>query len=273
MLERVTRESSLDRRAFVIGAGLLACTTPPPAAPALEAAAKRIADIESEIGGRIGVYALATENGAHVAHRSTERFAMCSTFKWMLVAAIGARVDRGFIEFDDSIAAQCDAVIIDSDNVAANALLKRAGGPSAFTQWLHTIGDDTTHLDRDEPALNDNAPGDPRDTTTPEAMVSTMKSLLFGDVLAEKWRTLIIDAMKKCRTGTRRLRAGFPKGWAVGDKTGTGGRGAVNDVAFARHGGDAPILIACFATEVKADLDAVELAQTRIARIVRETLG
>lgn len=257
----------MNRRAFVLGAGMLACTGAP-AAPVLEDAAKRIGEIENDIGGRIGVCALATGNGARIVHRAQERFAMCSTFKWMLVAAICARVDRGFIEFDESVAAQCDAVIIESDNVAANALLKRAGGPSGLTQWLRTTGDDVTRLDRDEPALNDNAPGDPRDTTTPEAMVASMKTILLGDLLAEKWRTRITDAMKKCRTGMKRLRAGLPQDWTVGDKTGTGARGAMNDVAIVWRKYHSPILIASFITDTKADPDVVELAHTRVARVI-----
>ena len=262
----------LGRRAFIAGT-LLACTVEPPTAPVLEAASKRIADVESDIGGRLGVCALDCGSGGKLVHRAAERFAMCSTFKWMLVADICARADRGLIELDEFVASQCEAAIVDSDNAAANALLKRAGGPEGFTKWLRAIGDDTTRLDRDEPELNENAPGDPRDTTTPEAMVETMKTLLVGDILAEKWRKMIGDAMKRCRTGTRRLRAGMPKDWTVGDKTGTGEHGAVNDVAIAWRKYHSPILVACFTTEVKADLDTVELAHTRVARIVAETFS
>jgi beta-lactamase class A len=262
----------ITRRAFTLGTAMVACTSAP-SAPMIEAAEKRIADIESDVGGRIGVCALAMGNGARIAHRAEERFATCSTFKWMLVAAIGARVTRGFIEFDDSVAAQCDAVIVESDNVAANALLKRAGGPSGLTQWIRTTGDETTRIDRDEPALNENAPGDPRDTSTPDAMVKSMKTILFGDVIEEKFRTRITDDMKKCETGKKRLRAGFPKEWTVGDKTGTGERGAVNDVAIVWRKYHSPILVACFMTESKADIDALELAHTRVARVLAETFG
>jgi beta-lactamase class A len=237
----------------------------------LAAAAQRIADIEPEIGGRIGVCALDTGTGGRVVHRERERFAMCSTFKWMLVAAVCARADRGLLELDEFVAAQCDAAIIDSDNAATNALLKRVGGPTGLTQWLRAIGDATTRIDRDEPSLNENAPGDPRDTTTPEAMVQTMRTLLLDATLPVEARNRITSAMKRCRTGTRRLRAGVPKEWSVGDKTGTGERGAVNDVAIAWRKYHSPILIACFTTETKHDVDVIELAHTRIARIVAET--
>ncbi len=136
------------RRSFLLGTTLLACSFDPPAAPVLEAASKRIADIEGEIGGRIGVCALETGTGGRIAHRARERFAMCSTFKWMLVAHVHARADRGLIEVDDSVAAQCDAAIVDSDNYRSQraAQARRVGllrspsgfGPSATTRLAST---------------------------------------------------------------------------------------------------------------------------------------
>ena len=266
---------SVSRRGFVIGSALVACASAPPAAPALESAAKRIAAIESDIGGRMGVCALDTSNGGRIVHRAAEKFAMCSTFKWLLVASIMSRADRGLIELDDSIADLCEKTIVDSDNAAASTLLKRTGGPGGLTSFIRSTGDETTRLDRDEPDVNENAPGDPRDTTTPEAMVASMKAILFGDALAEKWQKKILDAMERCRTGRKRLRAGFPKEWTICDKTGTGEHGAVNDVAVAmrKYHMRTPILVACYTTEVKADIDAVELAHTRVARVVAETFG
>jgi beta-lactamase class A len=264
----------ISRRAFVIGtSALVACTNDPPAAPALESAGKRIEAIEADIGGRLGVCALDMSSGGRIVHRAAERFAMCSTFKWMLVASIMARADRGLIELDDSIADLCEKTIVDSDNAAASTLLKRTGGPGGLTQFIRSIGDDTTRVDRDEPDVNENAPGDPRDTTTPEAMVASMKTILFGDGLADKWQKKILDMMERSKTGRKRLRAGFPKEWVICDKTGTGEHGAINDVAVAmrKYHMKNPILVACFTTEVKADLDAVELAHTRVAKIVTET--
>ena len=71
-----------------------------------------------------------------------------------------------------------------SDNTAANLLLDRLGGPQGFTTWLKGKGDAVTRLDRREPELNENAVGDPRDTTTPAAMAETSRKLVLGDALA-----------------------------------------------------------------------------------------
>ena len=48
------------------------------------------------------------------------------------------------------------------------------------------------------------------------------------------------------RTGDERLRAGFPNGWRVGDKTGTSGNGITNDVAIAWPPGRGPLLVAAY---------------------------
>ena len=50
------------------------------------------------------------------------------------------------------------------------------------------LGDGLTRLDRIETALNEAAPGDPRDTTTPAAMLGDMQRLLVGDALSAESR-------------------------------------------------------------------------------------
>ena len=55
---------------------------------------------------------------------------------------------------------------------AANLLLPMVGGPEGLTAFMRAHGDSVTRLDRNEPALNENAPDDPRDTTTPAAMAA-----------------------------------------------------------------------------------------------------
>ena len=50
------------------------------------------------------------------------------------------------------------------------------------------------------------------------------------------------------KTGDTRLRAGLPKDWRVGDKTGSGARGTANDVAVVWPPDKAPIMIAAYLT-------------------------
>ncbi|HEY6716051.1 MAG TPA: serine hydrolase, partial [Reyranella sp.] len=75
-------------------------------------------------------------------------------------------------------------------------------------------------------------PEDPRDTTTPNAMLGDMQRLLAGDALS----------------ADSRLRAGLPAEWRVGDKTGTGSNGTANDIAVVWPPGRAPVLVVAYFT-------------------------
>jgi hypothetical protein len=95
------------------------------------------------------------------------------------------------------------------------------------------LGDGLTRLDRIETELDEAAPGDPRDTTTPNAMLGDMQRLLVGDALSADSRQRLAEWLLASKTGAKRLRAGLPSDWRVGDKTGSAGNGTANDIAVA----------------------------------------
>ena len=45
------------------------------------------------------------------------------------------------------------------------------------------------------------------------------------------------------------IRAGVPRDWRIGDKTGRGAHGATNDIAILRPPGKAPILVAVYCVD------------------------
>lgn len=286
--------NSIGRRTVLAGgASLLAA--PGLAMPIFE---EEIAAMERAIGGRIGVSALDTQTGARLSHRGQERFAMCSSFKWLLAACVLAHADKGELKLGQDIAFTgkdllgvapvtrahvseghltieqlCAAAVEYSDNTAANLLLAQVGGPAGLTRFLRGIGDSVTRLDRTELALNSNIPGDPRDTTMPDAMIQTMKTVLLGEVLEPALREKLIQWLKDCTTGTKRLRAGLPKDWVAGDKTGTGFNGPSNDNAIAWPPGSSgkprgPILIAVYVDARNATADQREAPHARIAALI-----
>src|SRR5688572_13929717 len=232
---------------------------------------EQLAVLERRHGGRLGVAVLDVDSGRRINHRGEERFPMCSTFKWLAAAHVLARVDRGeerlarrvvfgkadLVAYSPvteqhvgapgmTMAALCDAAITLSDNTAGNLLLASFGGPAGLTAFARSLGDTRTRLDRIEPELNEAIPGDPRDTTTPAMMLADMRALLLGDVLSAASRKQLSDWLVANRTGDERLRAGFPPGWRVGDKTGTSGNGIANDVAIAWPPGRGPLLVAAY---------------------------
>lgn len=261
----------IDRRSFLLAGAALAAACARPSRQA--GAGNGLEEIRRTLGpgARLGVAALDTGSGRSLSLDADSRYAMCSTFKMPLAAAILAATDRGEMALADEVRFTqgdvleyapvvrdnldrgglpleqlCAAAVEVSDNSAANLLLARIGGPEALTGFMRRCGDEVSRLDRTEPALNTNLPGDPRDTTTSAAMLGLMRTLLLGDVLTPASRARLIGWMVGSTTGLERLRAGFPSNWRVGDKTGTGANGAANDIAVAWPPGRSPILVASY---------------------------
>jgi beta-lactamase class A len=230
----------------------------------------RIASLETKNGGRLGVSIFDTQSRLRVGYRDDERFAMCSTFKFLAAACVLSRVDRGREQLDRRVMFQakdlmpnspitkdhvadgltiselCEAAVTVSDNTAANLLLASYGGPSGWTAYARSLGDQVSRLDRMEPELNDWKPGEARDTTTPAAMAEDLRKIVLGDALSAASRDRIAAWLVANKTGDKRLRAGLPSAWRVGDKTGTSATDIGNDIAVAWPPGRAPLVIACY---------------------------
>jgi beta-lactamase class A len=171
-----------------------------------------------------------------------------------------------------TLGALCAAAIEQSDNTAGNLLLDTIGGPGELTNFVRSIGDKMTRLDRKEPELNSAIPGDERDTTTPAIMCADMQRLLLGNVLSESSRNQLEDWLRRNETGSLMIRAGVPKTWTVGDKTGRCANGATNDIAIIRPPGRAPILIAIYSIGSTSSADDRAAVVAEAARAVAEFL-
>jgi beta-lactamase class A len=263
----------------------------------LSGLAEAFARIEADSGGRLGVGVLDTGTGATAGHRGDELFPMCSTFKCLCTAAILSRVDAGkeqlgrripvtsadLLDYapvtkqraggDMTVAELCEAAVTLSDNTAANLLLASMGGPSAITQYARAIGDNVTRLDRTEPELNTAEAGDPRDTTTPLAMARNLQTLTLGVALLPASRDQLNAWLIGCKTGDTRLRAGLPKDWRVGDKTGSGVHGTSNDIAVIWPKGRAPITITAYLTQCSAADDKRNATIAAVAKAVADTIA
>lgn len=255
-----------------------------------------LAEIEARTGGRLGVAVLDTASGELTGRRLDERFPLCSTFKVLAAAALLARVDGGQESLDRrivfgrealvpyspvteprvggagmSLAELCEAAVTRSDNTAGNLLLQTLGGPAGLTALLRSLGDGVTRLDRTEPTLNEAAPGDPRDTTSPAAMVRTLSKLTLGSALSQPSRERLTGWLLDNRTGGARLRAGLPPGWRIGEKTGTGENGTTNDAGLLWPPEGAAQVVAVYLTGSDRPLAEREAALAAVARVVAET--
>lgn len=294
MLSRLVRTLAPFFSLLLMANMALAQTSPSGASTFSES----VAALESANGGRLGVAVLDTSTGKRFGYRAEERFAMTSTFKWILVAAVLARADAGEeslerqVKYDQSdilsyapiakqhlaegqmtVAELSDATVRYSDNTAANLLLETIGGPAGLTSYLRSIGDDVSRLDRFEPELNTNLPNDERDTTTPSAMLHTMQAVLVGNALTDESKQRLHDWLIRNTTGDAKLRAGLNPAWTVGDKTGAGERGASNDVAIIWPESGNPILVAVYYSGSSISPDARNAVHAEVGRLVTATLG
>lgn len=272
----------INRRQWISGTTALAFSMQAPRVEAEEGFADLLAAfarIEARRGGRLGVAVLDTGTGRRAGYRQDERFPIGSTFKLLAAAAVLARADAGLDSMDRRIrytrddlvtyspetekhagtdgmtlAALCEAAITLSDNTAGNLLLGTLGGPQGFTAYLRTLGDHVTRLDRMETSLNEARPGDPRDTTSPAAILASLQALTVGPGLSDPAKATLLGWLRNNKTGDARLRAGLPSGWRAGEKTGSSENGTSNDIGLLwPPNGGAAVLVAAYLTQGPAD--------------------
>jgi beta-lactamase class A len=253
---------------------------------------EQLAALETSSGGRLGISAINTANNMRIQYHANERFPMGCTAKVIGVSAIlkNSMTNRQllhekiFYKKEDllnwtpitenhltdgmTVADLSAAAISYSDNTAMNLLVKKLGGIQALNTFAHSIGDKQFKLDHQWPDEARSSPKSLNDSTTPAAMANTLRKLALGDVLAEPQRTQLQAWLKNTVTGNARIRAGVPKGWIVGDKTGTGFHyGVTNDIAIIWPPKSAPIVVVIYYKNMKKEApkrDDIVASATRI---------
>jgi beta-lactamase class A len=295
---------TLDRRSVIAGAAALSGMACVPLQDSTDGRlAAKLHILERALGGRLGVAFYDPTQRAALAYRADERFPMCSTFKTSLVALALSLEQEGKLDLSERVTWTSDdlpfhtpfasarldegatlrelayAAQTVSDNLAANMLLERVGGPAGLTAFWRRLGDDVSRLDRMETELNYVRPGDLRDTTTPEAMARTLARMLFsegdGPLIAARENELR-QWMVESTTGLKRVRAGLPQNWITGDKTGNSGappgmgylRG---DIGFTMGPDDTPTFFAAYhqsPVDAPMDGDRVDATFAQIGEIL-----
>jgi beta-lactamase class A len=264
--------------ALALTAGLLAgcssTTTSPAASTSMSASptttpttSAAFAALESQFHANLGLYAIDTGTGRTVAYHADSRFAFCSTLKAFAASVLLQRdtdqqlnqvikytkadllsyapITEQHVSTGMPLNAIMAAAVDYSDNTAANLMLQQIGGPSALQAALRAEGDSTTNVDRTEPTVNTATRGDTRDTTTPRAWVTDLRTFALGGALTPTRRAQLVAWLQANTTGGPYIRAAVPSGWKVGDKTGNGDYGARNDIAVIWPPNDAaPLVIA-----------------------------
>lgn len=295
--------ASLDRRRLLAAApyGLLAAcearrpmtasTTPPIKLAAFETAVLAVAQVA--MPGKLGVGLMNLENGESYLFNAERRFPMQSVFKLPLATAVLSEVDGGRLALTErfeltetqlslqvspiatawparstySALELLEALLIDSDNTAADVLMKRIGGPGALTAWLESERLTGIRVDRYERELQPQSLGmgsfrpawrdskmfetaraeipsalqsaafraymlDPRDTSTPRGMLAFLQALARNDLCSIAATERLQQLMTRTRRGANRLAAGLPSGVVLAHRPGTSN---VQDGVSAAH--------------------------------------
>jgi beta-lactamase class A len=305
---------------LLLGATLAASGAQPP----LES---RLSALAEKADGVVGVAVVDVASGRATASLDAdEKVPMASTYKVPIALAVLHRADDGALLLSEKVEIEStdlveggmetllkrwkpgltvsvkellDLMVVESDNVATDVLLRRLGGPPAVMARLEELGIAGIDVSRTEKESAADAYGvvlpkggvtmkafqklrrsvpaakrekareawekDARDTATPNGMAHLLARLAKGELLKKETTELLLDAMRRCRTGAKRIRALLPKTATVYDKTGTAGR-TTNDVGLVKLPDGRLLAIAVY---VKSSDKPVEARERAIAEIAR----
>jgi beta-lactamase class A len=207
-----------------------------------------------------------------------------------------------------SLANWLETMITRSDNTSTDVVLRFIGGPSAVAAFLDSIGiremnptrtvaqvlaalfymtpepgismrealqrltpDERTEIDARRQKLNTAYIEDPRDQSTPRAMLELLRMLWHAEGIPGSTRATLLPLMQRTSTGLRRIRGRLPKGVIVADKTGTAS-GTANDVGFVTLAGEnGTIALAIFVKASPLGIPEREDIVADIARLIYDT--
>lgn len=234
----------------------------------------QLKDLEASTEGRIGIFAINTENGQIIEYRANEVFPTGCTSKVIGVAAVLKKsmaepsllstkvnyskkdlaawspVTEQYVDKGMTIQELCAASISFSDNTAMNLLLKPLSGVQGMNDFARSINDSSFRQDSDWPLeAYSGGINNVKDSSTPKAMVMSLQKLTLGDILDKPHRDLLTTWLIATNTGAARIRSSIPNGWTVGNKTGTGGvYGSTNDLAIIWPENHEPLLLGVYYT-------------------------
>lgn len=250
---------------------------------------------ESALQARIGMAVIDTNTGSTWDYRGDERFPLNSTHKTFTCAALLAKVDQQALSLNQPVSiskemlvayspitekplsaqtmtlgALCQAAVSYSDNTAANLAFEAIGGSAGFNTFMRSLGDEQTRLDRKEPDLNEATPGDLRDTTSPKAIVRSLKKILLDDGLSASSQATLKQWMLDDQVASALLRAALPANWKIADKTGAGGHGSRSIIAVIWPPSKQPLVVAIYVTQTTAPMTDSNKAVARIGAMLKD---
>lgn len=224
-------------------------TTP----PELEGLESQLRALVASRPGDIGVAALDLDSGKMVSIHGNKAYPMASTVKVAVAAAFLSQVDHGRRSLDDRIGtlsarSLMEAMLIHSNNIATDILIRNLGGPAVVQEWIdfHKLTGIRVNRTIAQLLASPRDLFDIRDSATPEAMVTLLRQIDRGNVLTPQSRVYLLSVMRRCATGSNRIRGLLGPSVLVEHKTGTL-NGLTSDVGFITMPDGRRVALALFA--------------------------
>lgn len=252
--------------------------------------------LEKGFEGKIGIYALDTNNNNIIAYRENELFPIQSTMKMMVVATLLKKseihqqllrtvihynkkdlipwhpVTGKYINTGMALEALGEASMTYSDNTAVNVIMKHLGGPKAIIEFARSIGNKSYNVSHYDGFLNSD-PNNNDDSATPKDMAISVKKLIVGNHLAQSQKNMLLTWMHNNTTSYRRMRYGAPSGWDVADKTGSGNFGITNDIGILWSPTCKPIVLSIYTVRNRKELLQQEDVVAQVTKFVIKSLS
>jgi beta-lactamase class A len=161
--------------------------------------------------------------------------------------------------------------VSESDNVAADMILRVIGGPPVVNSYMTSMEVAGFHLEDGEDALARDVAAQYRNWFEPAGAVQLLSRIRNSSPLTAEHTQMLLQWMKDSSSGLHRIKGDLPTGTIVMHKTGSSGThdgltSATNDVGLIALPDGRRLAIAIFVTDSTADDAARDAVIARIAK-------
>src|SRR5580700_8323576 len=158
-----------------------------------------------------------------------------------------------------------------SDNVAADIVLRTIGGPAIVNSYMDSIGVSGFHLEDGEDVLARDLTAQYRNWFEPAGAVQLLSRIRNDSPLTPQHTEMLLQWMKDSSSGPGRIKGNLPSTAIVAHKTGSSGThnglaAATNDIGLIALPDGRRLAIAIFVTDSTADDDTRDAVIARIAK-------
>ena len=266
-----------------------------------------INQIAQDAKGTVCVSIENLETGDTLSYNGTHHSPMQSVFKFPIALAIMDMVDKGKLSLEQKIHVSkedlsdtetmspmrdtlsgndtditlhelLNYMVAESDNIACDILLEKAGGPKQVENFIHSLGATEIAIAASEKEMHHNDKLQYLSWCEANEMTHLLKLFYTGKCLSKSSTDFLRIMMEGTQTSAKRFRALLPKGTVVADKTGTSGTSnglapATNDVGIITLPNGHHLILTVFVTDAKANFDTREAVIAKIAKAAYDQMG